>query len=178
VVGSGPVGLLGAMALLRADFRVHVYARTPPPNPKAEVASRVGAHYLSSREVPVSQLPARAGPLAFVYEAAGASATAFEVLRVLGPNGLFVFTGVPGRKEPLTLDAGGLMRDLVLKNQLAMGTVNAGPDAFALAIADLARFESRWPGALASILTHRHRPEEGPKLLQDGIQLVFTEARR
>jgi hypothetical protein len=76
------------------------------------------------------------------------------------------------------------MRDLVLKNQLALGTVNAGPDAFALAIADLGRFESRWPGALASLLTHRHRPEEGAQLLKDGIEggikhvLVFTEARR
>ena len=184
VIGSGPVGLLGAMALLRADFHVHVYARTPAPNAKAEVAARVGARYLSSREVPASQLPARAGPLDFVYEAAGASQTAFDVLRELGPNGVFVFTGVPGRKEPLTLDGAGLMRDLVLKNQLALGTVNAGPDAFALAISDLGRFESRWPGALASLLTHRHRPEEGAKLLMDGIQggikhvLEFTKAGR
>jgi glucose 1-dehydrogenase len=147
-----------------------MYARTPAPNPKSEAAARVGARYLSSQDVPPSQLPARAGPLDFVYEAAGASKTAFDVLRELGPNGVFAFTGVPGRKEPLTLDGAGLMRDLVLKNQLALGTVNAGPDAFSGAITDLARFEARWPGALAQLITHRHPPEEGPSLLKEGLE--------
>jgi glucose 1-dehydrogenase len=170
VLGSGPVGLLGAMALLRAGYAVHVYARSRAPNVKAEAAERVGARYLSSQEVPASQLPARAGPLDFVYEAAGASRTAFEVLRELGPNGVFAFTGVPGRKEPITLDGAALMRDLVLKNQLALGTVNAGPDAFSGAIADLARFEARWPGALSQLITHRHPPEEAPALLKEGLQ--------
>ncbi|MBF5045475.1 glucose dehydrogenase [Aggregicoccus sp. 17bor-14] len=184
VLGSGPVGLLGAMALLRAGYSVHVYARTPAPNPKAEAASRVGARYLSSQEVPASQLPARAGPLDLVYEAAGASSTAFEVLKVLGPNGVFVFTGVPGRKEPLKLAGAELMRGLVMKNQLALGTVNAGPDAFAAAVADLGRFEARWPGELAKLITHRHRPEEAPELLRKGLGggikhvLTFTEAGR
>lgn len=168
VLGSGPVGLLGAMALRRAGYAVCVYARSPPPNAKAEAAERVGARYLSSREVPSSQLPARAGPLDFVYEAAGASKAAFDVLRELGPNGVFAFTGVPGRKEPLTLDGAALMRDLVLKNQLALGTVNAGPDAFGAAIADLGRFEARWPGALSQLITHRHPPEAAPGLLREG----------
>ena len=57
-----------------------------------------------------------------------------------------------------------------LKNQLALGTVNAGPDAFSGAIADLARFESRWPGALAQLITHRHAPEDAPALLKEGLK--------
>jgi threonine dehydrogenase-like Zn-dependent dehydrogenase len=168
VLGSGPVGLLGAMALMRAGYRTHVYARTRAPNPKAEVAEAVGAHYLSSQDVSPEQLCERIGPPHVVYEASGASPTAFEVLRVLGPNGVFLFTGVPGRKQPLQLDGGALMKQLVLNNQVALGTVNAGPDAFTAAVEDLARFESRWPGALARVLTHRHAPAEAPSVLRDG----------
>ena len=35
------------------------------------------------------------------------------------------------------------MREMVLKNQVLLGTVNAGPEAFASALRDLGRF----PGA-------------------------------
>ncbi len=40
------------------------------------------------------------------------------------------------------------MRNLVLKNQMVFGTVNAGRDAFEAAIADVARFRTRWPDAV------------------------------
>jgi hypothetical protein len=42
-----------------------------------------------------------------------------------------------------------------LRNQVVLGTVNAGPDAFAAAIADLAVFQRRWPLALAGLITGR-----------------------
>ena len=34
VLGAGPVGLLGAMALAAVDFEVYVYSREAAPNPK------------------------------------------------------------------------------------------------------------------------------------------------
>ncbi len=170
VIGSGPVGLLGALALIEAGFKTHVYARTPTPNPKAEAAERLGARYLSSAEVKAAELAARLGDIHFVYEAAGASSTAFEVLEVLGPNGVFIFTGVPGRKQPLVVDGARLMKRLVLSNQAVLGTVNAGPDAFAAAIEDLGRFESRRPGALGSLRTHQHTPDEAPRVLREGAR--------
>jgi hypothetical protein len=74
-------------------------------------------------------------------------------------------TGVPGRKGALELDADGLMRNLVLKNQLVLGTVNASKRDFETAVADLAVFEQRWPGAVAALITGRHRPEAARALL-------------
>src|SRR4029079_2328990 len=38
VLGAGPVGLLGAMALLQAGFDTYVYSRAVPPNPDADIA--------------------------------------------------------------------------------------------------------------------------------------------
>src|SRR5947209_17383461 len=76
-------------------------------------------------------------------------------VQLLG-NGVFVFTGVPGRKAPIEVDTDVIMRNLVLKNQVVFGTVNAGVEAFAAAIRDLGVFQSRWPGALRALITGRY----------------------
>ncbi|MFL5347585.1 MAG: glucose 1-dehydrogenase [Hyalangium sp.] len=177
VLGSGPVGLLGAMVLLRAGYSTTVYSRSPKPNVKAEVAEALGAPYLSSQQVPVEELRKRAGPVDVVYEAAGASKAAFEVLKVLGPNGIFIFTGVPGRKEPLELEGAALLKQMVLHNQVVLGTVNAADMDFDAALEDLERFHARWPGRLERMITARHPPEEFIQVVSDkagGIKHVIT----
>ena len=45
-------------------------------------------------------------------------------------NGVFVFTGVPGVRAPIEIDAPQIMRNLVLNNQVLCGTVNAGRASF------------------------------------------------
>jgi glucose 1-dehydrogenase len=100
-----------------------------------------------------------------VYEAVGASQLAFEVMRVLGTNGVFIFTGVPGRKAPVPVDTDSLMRAIVLKNQVALGTVNAGKESFDAAIRDLGVFMKRWPQAVRALITQRASVEDYPKLL-------------
>jgi len=69
------------------------------------------------------------------------------------------------------------MRNLVLKNQLVYGTVNAGRDAFEKAAADLHEFHRRWPQALAALITSRHAPEDIEALLlgpSEGIKRVIS----
>src|SRR5262249_25663886 len=130
VLGAGPVGLLGALALLTRGFETWVYSSEPEGGDKARWCDAVGARYASAATSTLEQLAARIGNIDLVYEATGASALSFQALAVLGVNGVFVFTGVPGRKGPISVDADLLMRNLVLKNQLVFGTVNAGGDAF------------------------------------------------
>ncbi len=165
VLGAGPVGLLGAMALAARDFETIVYSREPAPNPKSLLVEAIGAHYASSDEVAPDALAARFGPIDVVYEAAGASRVAFETMQALGANSVFVFTGVPGRKGAVELDTDLLMRNLVLRNQVVLGTVNAGRDAFEAAIRDLAGFQQRWPGAVRALLSGRHPVEAYRELL-------------
>ncbi|MBI1815446.1 MAG: glucose 1-dehydrogenase [Deltaproteobacteria bacterium] len=155
VLGAGPVGLLGAMALRVAGLETYVYSREPAPNPKSQLVEAIGAHYVSSATDSVAQLAARVGNIDVVYEATGASGLSFEVMKVLGINGVFVFTGVPGRKAPIEVDTDLIMRDAVLKNQVIFGTVNAGRETFEDAIRDLGIFVQRWPQAVASLITGR-----------------------
>jgi threonine dehydrogenase-like Zn-dependent dehydrogenase len=155
ILGAGPVGLLGAMTFLSAGFKTWVYSRGRRPDPRIDVAERIGATYLPSEDVSVQQLAARIGPIDLVYEAVGHSLLAFEVLRELGPNGVYVLTGVPGKQTLIEADPAALFRDMVLKNQVVLGTVNAGPHAFAAAIADLQTFHLRWPDAVNALMDER-----------------------
>ncbi len=163
VLGAGPVGLLGAMALVTAGFQTTVYSRS-----SANIAPLVesfGARYLAAETVALEQMAERVGQIDVIYEATGASRLAFEALKTLGVNGVFVFTGVPGRKGPIQVDTDQLMRDLVLKNQIVYGTVNAGRDAFEAAIRDLTEFQKRWPDAVKSLITGRYPMEAFQELL-------------
>ena len=48
------------------------------------------------------------------------------------------------------------MRNAVLKNQVILGTVNAGKEGFADAIRTLGAAAQRWPDALRSLITGRY----------------------
>jgi threonine dehydrogenase-like Zn-dependent dehydrogenase len=155
VLGAGPIGILGAMKLVIEGFKTFVYSRSPKPNPKAELVESLGVEYLSSEKLTPEQLAERTGNIDLVYEAVGESKVSFEVMKVLGINGVFIFTGIPGPKPPLSLETTTLMRNVVLKNQAVVGTVNADRAAFESAIRDLGEFKRRWPDALRAVISGR-----------------------
>jgi len=176
VLGAGPVGLLGAMALVNSGFETFVYSREMPSNSRADLVAKFGAHYVSSATVSVEQLAARVGNIDVVYEAAGASQTAFDLLKALGPNGVYCFTGVPRHGEPVSIDAHSVLFSLVLKNQVILGTVNSGKDAFESAIRDLGVFYKRWPVAVNSLITGRFAIEQfrEPIFDRSGIKNIIV----
>jgi threonine dehydrogenase-like Zn-dependent dehydrogenase len=149
------VGLLGAMALVTAGFETWVYSRASGPADKSDLVASIGATYVAAEATTLDQLAARLGTIDLIYEATGASRLAFDALRVLGPNGVFVFTGVPGRRGPVEIDTDLIMRRLVLDNQVVFGTVNAGRNAYEAAVRDLTQFMARFPAAVRGLLTGR-----------------------
>jgi threonine dehydrogenase-like Zn-dependent dehydrogenase len=155
VLGGGPVGLLGAMKLVLEGCDTTVYSRTPAASDLEKLVISFGAKFCHAETTSIPDLAKQIGSIDIVYEAVGASSLAFEVIPYLGTNGVFIFTGVPGRKGPSSIDTDTIMRDAVLKNQLIFGTVNAGIESFAEAIADIGSFLEKWPEALRSLITRR-----------------------
>ncbi|HEY1171637.1 MAG TPA: glucose 1-dehydrogenase [Verrucomicrobiae bacterium] len=179
VLGAGPIGILGTMALLVRGFNTYVYSRSKAPNPKSELVESLGAKYISALDVSAEELAKQVGNIDLVYEAVGAADVSFEVLQVLGLNGIFVFTGIPPEGEKVELLGSNLMRNLVLKNQAVVGTVNADKESFENAIADLVEFKRRWPKQLESMITGRFKPDAFKELLQGkntGIKNVIRFA--
>jgi threonine dehydrogenase-like Zn-dependent dehydrogenase len=179
VLGAGPVGILGAMLLLVNGFKTCVYSRSKPPNPKSELLESIGAKYISCEVEHVDQLAERVGNIDLVYEAVGTAKISYDVLRVLGLNGIYIFTGIPAPRPAIGIEADIIMRNLVLKNQVVVGTVNADREAFEGAIRDLGVFLKRWPQALRSLITGRYRIDQYRDLLlgkATGIKNVIALA--
>lgn len=155
ILGAGPIGILGAMAFKAAGFGTFVYSLEPEDSDKATLLRSFGVEYISAKVTPLDKLVERMGTIDVVYEATGASKLSFEMLKQVGPNAAFVFTGVPGLKGPVPVDTDVLMRQMVLKNQVLFGTVNAGRDAFEAAVKDLKRFMKDWPEATRTLISGR-----------------------
>jgi glucose 1-dehydrogenase len=179
VLGAGPVGLLGAMALRNAGFDVTVYSRSHEPDEKSEIVRAIGARYISSQEQSIEQMAATVGNIDVVYEATGVSKLAFDVLGVLGTNGVFILTGVPGHHPPSQVDTDKIMGNMVLRNQCLLGTVNAGRDAFQHAVRDLTAFYARWPEAVKNLITGRFPIERFAEPIhnQTGIKNIVEIAQ-
>ncbi len=160
VLGAGPVGLLGAMALVMKGYQTFVYSREDESSAKGQITKQIGGTYLSAANMDLAGAAKKIGQIDVVYEATGASKLAFDALAFLGVNAIFVFTGVPGRRGPIQVDTDLLMRNMVLKNQILLGTVNAGRDAYEKAIQSLGVFLQRWPKAVRALITGRY-PIEG-----------------
>lgn len=179
VLGAGPIGILGAMMLVRHGFETYVYSRSEKPNPKAELVEAFGATYISAKTEPVEAFAERVGNIDLVYEGIGVSKLAYQVMGIMGLNGVFVFTGIPAPHPPIEVHADLLMRNLVLKNQVVIGTVNADKIAFQNAIKDLDIFMQRWPAELKSLITGRYTMENYRELLlgdKSGIKNVIAIA--
>ena len=168
VLGAGPVGLLGAMALRVSGYDVTVYSRSPDGAAKNDIVEAIGGKYIAAETHSIDQLPSLAGPIDVVYEATGASGFAFEVLKHLGRNSVFIFTGVPGHRPPVPINTDQIMRAMVLNNQAVVGSVNAPPHCFETAINHLGIFLGRWPNAVHSLITKRFPIEQAMEPLSSG----------
>jgi threonine dehydrogenase-like Zn-dependent dehydrogenase len=177
VLGAGPVGLLGAMVLLQAGFQTFVYSRGQSSSPVAQLVNSLGAKFISSETSNPESLSQQVGNIDLVYEATGAAQVSFEVMEVIGINSVMVFTGIPGLKGPINVDADLIMRNMVLKNQIVLGTVNADRSAFENAVRDLESFDQQWPEAIRSLITGQYPPEAFQEVLlgpKNGIKNVIT----
>jgi len=165
VAGLGPIGLLAAAALTIRGARVYGMDIVPDDSPRPQWLRAIGGTYINGHEVEPGRIRDEHGPMHLLFEATGAPALAFNLLDALDLNGVYILTGIPGNSRTIELPAAELIRDLVLKNQVMIGSVNAARGHFQMAVNDLREAEHLWPGLMVRLITERRRPEEAPSLL-------------
>jgi threonine dehydrogenase-like Zn-dependent dehydrogenase len=177
VLGAGPVGLLGAMALRANGIDTYVFSREAEDSPRAELMRSIEATYVSAGRTPLDRLPERIGLVDDIFEAVGVPEVAFGALPMLAPNGVMVMSGIPAQRGPVPADLSRWMRSLVLENHVILGTVNASRSAFESAVHRLEQFMILFPDAVRALIT-RSTLDHAPEVLVRGrgIKDVITLA--
>jgi threonine dehydrogenase-like Zn-dependent dehydrogenase len=111
---------------------------------------------VDGRQVPADKVDDTLGPMDLIVESTGVASLEFNLLDALAPNGVYVLTGIPGGDRPLEIPGAELIRQLVLDNQVMIGSVNAARDHFQFAVNDLAEAHLKWAEHVSKLITHRY----------------------
>jgi threonine dehydrogenase-like Zn-dependent dehydrogenase len=116
--------------------------------PKPDLVSDLGAtyHYTGITDVTRNISPD------VVIEATGVGALIFGAAERTAQYGIVCLTGVSPAGHPMSVEAGTLNRDLVLENDVIIGSVNANLDHYADAATALADADLPW---LKRLITRR-----------------------
>lgn len=153
VMGAGQIGLLATLILRLNGLDVYTFARRPGPRLNSEIVEGYGAHYVSTEQMPMTDIVSKIGKADIVFEATGNGSVAFQCMQLLNHNGALIWHSVTGGDRRVELPADALNLDFVLGNKLMVGSVNANREHFELGIRDLALGEAMFPGVTQRILT-------------------------
>ena len=147
VTGAGPVGLLGAMLGVRRGLDVHVLDRVTD-GPKPRLTEALGARYHTGS---VQDACAEAEP-DIVVECTGAPGIVVDALQATAPGAIVCLVGLSPHDQRLHIDVGSLNNELVLENDVVLGSVNANHRHYAAAADALAAADHDW---LEGLITRR-----------------------
>ncbi|MDA8346405.1 MAG: glucose 1-dehydrogenase [Thermaerobacter sp.] len=174
VTGAGPIGLLATLLLRSRGMEVHLLDRRPKESLKARIATAAGANYIDDSTTTLEDAT-KGLTFDLAIEASGYAPLLFRALGKLGRNAALVLTGVTAGHHSLSIDVDLMNQELVLENQLLVGSVNAARYHYTAAVADLSRWKKRFPGLLPQLITGRYPLERFTDALQkspDGIKPV------
>lgn len=155
VAGIGPIGLLAAFALRLRGAEVYGMDIVDEDSLRPQVLKQIGGNYIDGRKLKVTDIDERCGEMDFVFEATGIAQLEFQLIDTMATNGIYVATGIPAGGRPLTVEGASLMQQLVLKNQVMLGSVNASLHHYQMAVDDLGASLKQWPAALNAVITEK-----------------------
>jgi threonine dehydrogenase-like Zn-dependent dehydrogenase len=156
VAGLGPIGLLASVILKLRGAEIYGFDIVDEKSARPLWLQTIGAQYINGKKTQAQEVADSVSPMDIVFDATGVAPVEFGLLDALAVNGAYVLTGVPGGDRPLQIDGADLIRRLVLKNQVMVGSVNAARDHFQLAVDDLMRARLLWGDHVNKLVTNRH----------------------
>ena len=170
VMGTGTLGLLAAMVLRLRGLDVTAFGRTAAPYLNADLLTAIGARYVNTAALSITDAASESGPFDLIFEGTGSSAVVFESIQVLGKNGALVLTSITGGNRSIEVPADRINLNFVLGNKVMVGSVNASRENFENGVRDMSQAEAEYPGWLRRLLTHPVRGLEGYRELFDRLQ--------
>jgi threonine dehydrogenase-like Zn-dependent dehydrogenase len=155
IAGIGPIGLMAAFALRLRGAEVTGMDIVDEDSLRPQILKQIGGRYVDGRKVQTADLDDACGESDFIFEATGIAKLQIQLLDALAINGIYVATGIPGGNRPLTIEAGALLQQLVLKNQVFLGSVNASIHHYQMAVDDLNTCLQKWPASIKAVITEK-----------------------
>ncbi len=160
VLGTGPVGLLAALAAKIRGFQVWAADRHDDSTMRAGILAAAGISHIDSSKQSLVDFARGIGNFDMIIEATGDAAVGLDTVPALAANGIMALTGIPGGAQTYQMPAVQIMRTLVLNNALVVGIVNANLSYFKAALYDMVEINRRYPGILEKMISHRFRPDD------------------
>lgn len=155
IAGLGPIGLMAAFALRLRGAKVVGLDIVDDDSLRPRILRQLGGTYVDGRKVKTIDLDEVCGEADFIFEATGIAKLQIQLIDALGVNGIYVATGIPAGHRPMTIMAGDIMQQLVLKNQILVGSVNASFEHYKMAVDDLQSSKLRWAGIIEQVITEK-----------------------
>jgi len=173
VMGSGTLGLLATLVLRLRGLDVTTFGNTMPPTLNSSLIEELGARYISTKQVSLTDASTKHGPFDLILEGTGYSPLVFEAMNVLAKNGVLAMVSVTGGSRQIEVPADKINLGFVLGNKVAFGSVNANREYFESGVKDLSTAELQYPGWLRKLLTH---PVKGLESYAEMMR-ILTEAK-
>lgn len=139
VTGAGPIGLLAALIGVQRGLDVHVLDRVTD-GPKPDLVRALGATYHHDG----FEVASKAAEPDIVIEATGVGSVVFDAIEGTAAYGIVCLTGVSPIGHKIPVDVGGMNREVVLENDVVVGSVNANRRHYAAAADALAAADRAW----------------------------------
>ena len=165
VTGAGPIGLLAALRLKANNLEVHVLDRAET-GPKADLVRALGGTYHAGRVTELDFEPD------VIVECTGVGAVIADSIQQIGSGGIICLTGI-GAGGAASGAVADVAAQVVLKNNLIVGSVNANKRHWYKAGQNLARSDRQW---LSRVITRRVRPEDFQRALErqpDDVKVII-----
>ena len=156
VAGLGAIGLLAAFALRLRGADVYGMDIVDEDTNRPQLLKEIGGKYIDGKKTDARAIDEEYGEMFMIFEATGVAKLEFQLIDALGINGIYVLTGIPDGERPVCILGAELMQQIVLKNQILLGSVNASVAHYALALDDLGRAQKQWKGAIEKVITTIH----------------------
>jgi glucose 1-dehydrogenase len=155
VAGLGAIGILAAIALRLRGAEVIGMDIVDENTKRPSILKKIGGQYIDSRKINIMDIDEKFGQIDLILEATGIAEVGFNLIDALGTNGIYVMTGIARGDRPVSIAGAELMTQMVLKNQLILGSVNAAPKHFELAMRDLEKAKHHWGSLMEELITTR-----------------------
>ena len=169
VLGASTLGLLATLTLRLRGLDVTTFGNTMPPFLNSRLIEELGARYVSTKELALTDASAKYGPFDLILEGTGHSPLVFEAMNVLARNGVLAMVSVTGGSRQVQIPADNINLGFVLGNKVAFGSVNANREYFETGVKDLSTAGLQYPGWLEKLLTH---PVKGLENYADLIRIL------